>query len=173
MLAYRERSCLSTQPPTNSADLWYDEYYKDYYRYNSERIHNDTNRTPTTNSSDHKIRIKVSCNDAAPIHHGGRIDSNNCSDLESVSGASVSIVEIGDATSEVASDTFETDNSNPFDSYVQTKNAQLIDDYHVSYDEKAIDVPEEFERKAYALAGHGDSSPFVRNIQRSLDVRYV
>lgn len=178
VLAYRERSCLNAQPSANGTDLWYDDYYKDYYRYNSERIHYDTLKgvRPHSSAADdsHKIRIRVNGDDRRPAEHQtDRIDGGrHCIDVESVSNASVTIVEIGDTASTAASDTLEPDNSSASDSFVQTKNSRLIDTYRSDYNEKAIDVPEEFERQAYAaIADRSDCSPFVRNIQQSLQVR--
>lgn len=177
ILAYRERSCLSTKPSANGTDLWYDDYYKDYHRYNSERIHYDTlkNVKPHSSANDiHTIRIRVNGDDEWPaIHTTDRVDHNpHCIDVESVSNASVTIVEIGDTASSIASNTFEPDSNSASDSYVQTKNSRLIDTYHSDYNEKAIDVPEDFEREAYAaIIAQNDCSPFVRNIQQSLQVR--
>lgn len=172
LLAYRERSCLNSQISTSITDLWYDDYYKDYYRYNSERIHYDTHTPPNINTvDDHKIRIKVSCNDASSKQPSDdRADENQYIDVERVSGASVTIVEIGDT---INTDTFELDNNSTCSSYVQTKNSRLIDNYDCNYNEKAIDVPEEFERNAYAIGGQTGCSPFVRNIQPSLQVRFL
>lgn len=170
---------MNAQPSANGTDLWYDDYYKDYYRYNSERIHYDTLKGVRPHSSgaddSHKIRIRVNGDERRPAEQRtDRIDDRgrHCIDVESVSNASVTIVEIGDTASTAASDTLEPDNSSASDSFVQTKNSRLIDTYRSDYNEKAIDVPAEFERQAYAaIADRTDCSPFVRNIQQSLQVR--
>lgn len=152
----------------NGSKLWYDDYYKDYYRYNSERIHYDIYNSIKQTSDNHKIRIQVNCDDR--VTQNDIDDKTRCNNEESVSGASVSIVEIDD-TNDV---TCEQNNSTerPLNSIVETtkKNFNQIHCHNKRYNEKAIDVPEEFEKRAYELAKKSELSPFVRNIQPSSQV---
>lgn len=157
VLAYREKTFLDNHKD-NESELWYDDYYKDYYRYNSERIHHEVyNFTKQSVSDDHhKIRILVNSDDNQA--HNGRIGTHFDGNTDEYSsGASVSIVEIDDPNK-----------------FTEKNIEQLIPAIHqFNYTEKAIDVPEEFERRAYDIANRNELSPFVRNLQPSTQVYMV
>lgn len=151
VLSYRKKSFLDNHNNKNNAELWYDDYYKDYYRYNSERIYHEVHNFTKQPSNDNTIRIIVKSNDK-PVN-----DDVNENIDENSSGASVSIVEINDEFRTTIEDTKHSAN-------VRTIN-------HLNYTEKAIDVPEEFEKNAYEASVRNELSPFARNLQPSTQVK--
>lgn len=150
VLSDRKKSFPDNHNNQNNTNLWYDDYYKDYYHYNSERIYHEDHNFTKKSSNDNTIRIIVKP-DAKLVNNdvSENIDENS-------SGASVSIVEINDEIQTSIEDT------------VHFANVRTIN--HLNYTEKAIDVPEEFEKKSYEASARNELSPFVRNLQPSSQV---
>lgn len=120
---------------------------------------------PLPNPNDHIIRISVNQSNAYHIDVDNDNDNDNDHSTRSIeeseSAASVTIVEVDDRSSEEENTPNFIRNSlynGPIntDRYLAAQN----------YTEKAVDVPEEFEKKAYA----SQLSPFVRNLQPNSQV---
>lgn len=166
VLAYREKSCLDVS--RRGSDLWYDDYYKDYYRYNTERIHYDVKNYASSIpaiDNDHTIRISVNFGNEI-VQNGNDDDITQTNNTEeNSSGASISIVEIGE--------TQESDNNNQASEFIdirtKSKDTKELFKYR-NYNEKAIDVPKDFEKRAYENLCKNELSPFVRNLQPSSQV---
>lgn len=139
-------------------------------------------------SADYRIRITVNSDTAATAaaaaaaHHTNNINrqstsnknshSSNSSSSSSIeesesneSAASVTIVEIDDVQRRPSVSLHQAHHSN-VDETITTHNEQ----HH--YNEKAIDVPAEFERQAYEFQ-RNELSPFVRNLQSNSQVCMV
>lgn len=144
--------------------------YIDNRGYHSNRIaHSEISTFSRPRTNDHVIRISVNQNDEHRsdnihsfdnFHSSENIHSNNIE--ESESAASVTIVDIDDNQSS------DEENKprfirNTLDSATPTK---PINTSVKKYTEKAVDCPEEFERKAY----ESQLSPFTRNIQPNSQV---
>lgn len=137
--------------------------YKDNYRYNSQPNHKDVSNPINQLSRDHRIRITVNC-DTEPSAFSDRNQNRN---EESESGASVTIVEIDDSHHHPIVDTKPPPKIRNALSGASSKYVNSIDDK--KYNEKAVDVPEDFERKAYEFQ-RNELSPFVRNLQPNSQV---
>lgn len=137
-------------------------YDKEFFRYNPEQNHHEAyNQTEQLSTDDHRIRITVNCDNEQSTFSG----RNQNSYEESESAASVTIVEIDDSQQsddETNTTTFIRNSLNDTpDKYINTSAAP--------YNEKPIDVPEDFERKAYEFQ-RNELSPFVRNLQPNSQV---
>lgn len=134
---------------------------KQLFRYHPERNHHEASNHNAQLSGDHRIRITVNCDNEQSAFTG----QNQNSYEESESGASVTIVEIDDteqSDDETNPSTFIRNSLNDTpNKYINTRIAH--------YNEKPIDVPEDFERKAYELQKNVHS-PFVRNLQPNSQV---
>lgn len=160
---------------TNGSEFWLNDYYKEYYRNSTQHIHHEINNRPQQQlSGDHRIRITVNCDDEQNRQHHCRAssDRNRIDNEENVSGASVTIVEIGDSSQQSSDDTNiipnivrNTLNETPSTTKINYRNS-------LNYNEKAIDVPEDFERKAYEFQ-RNELSPFVRNLQPNSQVTFA
>lgn len=91
--------------------------------------------------NDHKIRIEV---------NSSHEDKSNSSDVSSC--ASVSVIEI------LSKFDVESEKTNSV-----SESPQKRHEFRLPYNEKAIDVPEDFEQEAYGKIGQ---SPFVRSFNR-------
>lgn len=142
--------------------MWLNDYNEQLYRYNSERNHHDNVNNHTNQlSGDHRIRITINCDD----EHSSTGDQNQSGNEESESSASVTIVEINDSPQ---SDD-DTNTPNIIRNSLNDTATKYINTSVGSYNEKPIDVPEEFERKAYEFQ-RNELSPFVRNLQPNSQV---
>lgn len=141
----------------NGSNLRRDIYTKDQYHYqrNTERKYHDTNRQQKQASGDHRIRITVNC---GPESNTSSNLSNNSDENESA--ASVTIVEIDD--SHQSDDDIDTPNI--IRNSLNGHTSKLSNHTRQPYNEKPIDVPEDFERKAYELQ-RNELSPFVRILE--------
>lgn len=138
--------------------------YKDNYSFSSNRIaHSEINTFSRPRTNDHVIRISVNQNDehrSDNIHSFDNIQRYNIE--ESESAASVTIVDIDDNQS-------SDEESKPHfirNSLHSATPTKPINTSVNKYTEKAVDCPEEFERKAYA----SQLSPFTRNIEPNSQV---
>lgn len=147
---------------SNGSELWLSDYNKQFYRYNTNRHHHEVSNHTKQLSGDHRIRITVNGGD----EHNTVSDQNRIYNEESGSGASVTIVEIDD-TQQTPDDT-NTPNiiRNTLHETTPTRYSSSSVKH---YNEKPIDVPEEFERKAYEFQ-RNELSPFVRNLQPNSQV---
>lgn len=135
----------------------YNNYNGNYY-FNPKRIPSDVNnfaRLQPRTSDNHIVRISINQNNENTLDsvHRPHIE-------ESESAASVSIVDTDDQSSDEEKCIVIR---NSLDNTVITK---PTNDCAHQYTEKAVDCPEEFERKAY----ESQLSPFVRNIQPNSQV---
>lgn len=141
--------------------------YNDNHRYNSQRNHQDVSNPINQLSGDHRIRITVNC-DTEPCTLSDRNQNTND---ESESGASITIVEIDDSQHHLIVDTKPPP---PPPQTIRntlngTSSSKQINTFEKRYNEKAVDVPEDFERKAYEFQ-RNELSPFVRNLQPNSQV---
>lgn len=152
----------------NGSELWLSDYNKQFYRYNSKRNHHEVNNHTERVSGDHRIRITVnSGNEHNTFSEQNQIYNN---EEESESGASVTIVEIDDSKQQSNDD---TNTSNIIKNTLHvTPTTKYINSSVKQYNEKPIDVPEDFERKAYEFQ-RNELSPFVRNLQPNSQVKFL
>lgn len=157
----------------NGSELWLSDYNKQFYRYNSKRNpHEVNNHTTARVSGDHRIRITVNCGDEDNIFSDQNRIYNN--EDESESGASVTIVEIDNFQQQLNDDTNTTNiikNTLHVTPTTTATTTKYINSSVKQYNEKPIDVPEDFERKAYEFQ-RNKLSPFVRNLQPNSQVRF-
>lgn len=123
-------------------------------------------------SADYRIRITVN-SDASHCTNNSQNSNNNSSCTASIaesesngSAASVTIVEIDDDARPLP---HQADHSNvnvKLRTHIQQKKPKQQKQH---YNEKAIDVPAEFERRAYEYQ-RNELSPFVRNLQPNSQV---
>lgn len=143
---------------SNGSELRLSDYNKQFYCYNSKRTHHEqvNKQTEQQVSGDHRIRITVNCGDEQENNTNNSTfsgDQNHNYNEDIVSGASVRIVEI-DCCQQLDDDTNTVK--------IQSK----------QYNENPIDVPEDFERKAYEFQ-RNELSPFVRNLQPNSQVIFI
>lgn len=137
------------------------DYDKQLFRYRREQNHHEVSNHNDRPSGDHRIRITVNCDNEPSAFTG----QNQHSYEESESGASVTIVEIDDT--ELSDD--ETNPSTFIRNSLNDTPNKYINTRIAHYNEKPVDVPEDFERKAYELQ-RNEHSPFVRNLQLNSQV---
>lgn len=157
--AYHTKPFLDNR--INGSELRLNDYYKDFYRYNSEQNHHIVNNHTNQLSGDHRIRITVKCDD----EYSKIDDQNQNNNDESESSASVTIVEIDD--SQQSDD--DTNTPNIIKNTLNDTTSKYLNSSVGLYNEKPIDVPEEFERKAYEFQ-RTELSPFVRNLHPNSQV---
>lgn len=152
----------------NRSELWLTDYHKQFYRYNSKRTHHDqvNKQTEQQVSGDHRIRITVNCGEEQE-HNNSTFngDQNPNYNQDIVSGASVTIVEVDDC--QQLND--HTNTPNIIRNSLHVTPTSYISDTVKQYNEKPIDVPKDFERKAYEFQ-RNELSPFVRNLQPNSQV---
>ncbi|XP_055321737.1 protein unc-13 homolog 4B isoform X2 [Sitodiplosis mosellana] len=143
---------------SNGSKLWLSDSNKPFYRYNTDRNHHEVNKHTKQLSGDHRIRITVNGGDEHRSSFSG--DQNQNYNEESESGASVTIVEIDD----VQQSNDDTNTPHIIKNTLHVTPPRYINSSVKRYNEKPIDVPEDFERKAYEFR-RNELSPFVRNLQ--------
>lgn len=154
---------------SNGSELWLSDYNKQFYRYNTKRTHhNQVNKqTKEQVSGDHRIRITVNCGDEQEQNKSNTFSDdqthNYNEDIES--SASVTIVEIDDY--QQLND--DTNTPHIIRNTLHVTPTNYINDTVKQYNEKPIDVPEDFERRAYDIQ-RNELSPFVRNLQPNSQV---
>lgn len=167
--AYQTKTFLDNR--TNGSERWLNDYNKEYYRNkNTKQNQCDVNNhrkqslTGGGGDDDHRIRITVNCeNEPNEISS----NENRISNEESESGASITIVEIDN--SEQSDDDINTSNIIIKNNTLTDNTRRYKNSFVSKYNEKPIDVPEDFERKAYEFQ-RNKLSPFVRNLQPNLQV---
>lgn len=146
---YRDKPFLDKH--SNGSNLRRDNYNRDQHRRYSERSYFEVNNQNKQSSGDHRIRITVN----GGIENSAYNDQHPSSTDESESGASVTVVEIDDSL--LSDDDFDT--PNVIRNTLNHTPSKFTNCPIERYNEKPIDVPEDFERKAYEL------SPFVRVLE--------
>lgn len=172
---------------SHGSELWLSDYNKQFYRYSSNSNHHhqqpNVNQHTKQLSGDHRIRITVNCGDEYNTFSDQNRTNNN-SNEESESGASVTIVEIDDSqqSDDDNDDDDGDDDTNTPPNIIRntlhvTPTERYINSSVKEYNEKPIDVPEEFERKAYEFQRNEfhkhELSPFVRNLQPNSQVTFA
>lgn len=126
-------------------------------------------------SADYRIRITVNSDAAAAAatpSHRTNISNKNSHSSSSSSSASIEESESNDSAASVTIIEVDDGPSVLLHQDHHSNDNGTIDNTHIEqqhYNEKAIDVPAEFERNAYAYQ-RNELSPFVRNLQLNSQV---
>lgn len=148
----------------NRSNLRHTIFTRDQYQCNSDLNYHTTNNQHKQASGDHRIRITVNCvpeyNTFSDYQNSNNIDERD-------SAASVTIVEIDDTNQ--SDDDIKTPNI--IKNSLNDNRSQFSNHSRKPYNEKPIDVPEDFERRAYELQ-RNELSPFVRVLEPTSQVRF-
>lgn len=139
----------------SKSSFLFEDYSKDYYQYNTERIEQELCRRENDSES-HRIRIKV--NYENDDQFGCNADKDDSYELDS--GASVSVIDINDSSSYRSFSPFQQ----PFNNKHIECNKLKSDNGKQQYNEKAIDVPKDFEERAYGRCNKKRISVPIRNL---------